>query len=65
MHSMLPEKYIIRLKYHSMYLKQWIKEGNEKPHSVMGNKQETCWETTQKGVKLRLYVHQPHKMFRC
>lgn len=35
---MLPEKYITRLKYHNRYLKQWIMEGNEKPHSVKGNK---------------------------
>lgn len=42
----LGEKYIISLSYHSIYLKQWVKAGSQKPHSVTGNKQETWWEIT-------------------
>lgn len=60
----LGEKYIISLSYHSIYLKQCVKEGSQKPHSVTGNKQETCWEIPQRTVKLRLYVCQSNKVFR-
>jgi len=63
MRDMLAEKYIIRLSYHSIYLKQWVKEGNQKPHSVVGNKEETCWGTTQRAVKLKLYVGKSNKVF--
>lgn len=56
--DMVAEKYIIRLLCHSIYLKQWVKNCIEKPHSFIGDKKETCWDTTQKVVKSMFCVSQ-------
>lgn len=58
MHDMLAEKYIIRISCHTIYLKQWVKNCIEKPHSFIGGKKETCWQTTQKLVKSMFCVSQ-------